>query len=284
MARLDNNLKGDRNAKPAAYAPDEDWGHSMSSTTELAVSHDGHVALVEMCRPPHNFVDVDFMGRLADTFAQLDADANCRAVVLSSGVGTFCAGADFSGASNSTEGRDPSPFYVQAMRLFRTTKPIVAAVQGPAVGAGLGLAVAADFRVTCKEARFSANFTRLGFHPGFGLSFTLPRLIGEQKAALLFYTGRRIDGAEAAAIGLADELVEQAQVKERALALAREIAISAPLAVEATRETLRQGLADRVVEANKRELAIQLRHFPTADFREGVAAMAERRLPVFHRR
>jgi enoyl-CoA hydratase/carnithine racemase len=256
----------------------------MTSTTELSVSHDGHVVLVEMCRPPHNFVDVDFMGRLADTFERLDADVNCRAIVLSSGVATFCAGADFSGASNSADARDPSPFYVQAMRLFRTAKPIVAAVQGPAIGAGLGLAVAADFRVTCKEARFSANFARLGFHPGFGLSFTLPRLIGEQKAALLFYTGRRIDGAEAAAIGLADELVEHAEVKERALALARDIAISAPLAVEATRETLRLGLADRVVEANKRELAIQLGHFRTADFREGVAAMAERRLPVFHRR
>jgi enoyl-CoA hydratase/carnithine racemase len=256
----------------------------MNTMTDIVVSQDGHVALVEMCRPPHNFVDVGFMGRLADTFARLDADTNCRVVVLSSGVGTFCAGADFSGASNSTEGRDPSPFYVQAMRLFRTTKPIVAAVQGAAVGAGLGLAVAADFRVTCKEARFSANFARLGFHPGFGLSFTLPRLVGEQKAALLFYTGRRIDGAEAVAIGLADELVEHAQVKERALALAREIAASAPLAVEATRETLRSGLADRIVEANKRELAIQLEHFRTADFREGVAAMAERRLPVFQRR
>lgn len=256
----------------------------MTVKEEVVVRHDGHVAIVQMCRPPHNFVDIEFMGLLADTLQKLDDDTNCRAVVLTSGINTFCAGADFGASSNSTVARDPSPFYRQAMRLFHTKKPIVAAVSGPAIGAGLGLAVAADFRITCKEARFSANFLRLGFHPGFGLSFTLPRLIGQQKAANLFYTGRRIDGEEAVAIGLADELAELSQVEDRAIALAKEIAASAPLAVESTRETMRLGFADQVVKANQRELQIQLTQFPTADFREGVAAMAERRLPVFHRK
>lgn len=123
---------------------------------------------------------------------------------------------------------------------------LVAAVQGATVGAGLGLALVADFRVTCPEARFSANFNRLGFHPGFGLSITLPRLVGEQQAALLLYTGRRIDGHEAQRIGLADVLVPAEQLRDTALDLAAEIAISAPLAVESTRETLRLGLADKV--------------------------------------
>lgn len=255
----------------------------MTAETEVLLEHHGHVAVIQLCRPPHNFVDASLMGRLADILAQLDEDTNCRAIVLTSGVNTFCAGADFGASSDSAVARDPSPFYRQAMRLFRTRKPIVAAVSGAAIGAGLGLAVVADFRITCKEARFSANFLRLGFHPGFGLSFTLPRLIGEQKAANLFYTGRRIDGEEAVAIGLADELVDQAQVSARAIALAQEIAASAPLAVESTRETLRLGFADQVFKANQRELQIQLTQFPTADFREGVAAMAERRLPVFHR-
>lgn len=255
----------------------------MTAETEVLLEHHGHVAVIQLCRPPHNFVDASLMGRLADILAQLDEDTNCRAIVLTSGVNTFCAGADFRASSDSAVARDPSPFYRQAMRLFRTRKPIVAAVSGAAIGAGLGLAVVADFRITCKEARFSANFLRLGFHPGFGLSFTLPRLIGEQKAANLFYTGRRIDGEEAVAIGLADELVDQAQVSARAIALAQEIAASAPLAVESTRETLRLGFADQVFKANQRELQIQLTQFPTADFREGVAAMAERRLPVFHR-
>jgi enoyl-CoA hydratase/carnithine racemase len=224
------------------------------------------------------------MRRLSEVLLQLDEDDNCRAVVLSSGVGIFCAGADFSGAEDASVSRDPSAFYEQAMKLYRNRKPIVAAVEGAAVGAGLGLALVADFRVTCREARFSANFNRLGFHPGFGMSVTLPRLIGEQQAALLFYTGRRIDGEEAVRIGLADVLVDRASVSTRAMALAHEIAASAPLAVESTRETLRLGLADRIVQANQRELAIQRVQFKSADFREGVAAMAERRLPAFVRR
>jgi enoyl-CoA hydratase/carnithine racemase len=251
----------------------------MSAKEEITVAHDGRVAVIEMRRPPHNFIDMAFMSRLADTLERLDGDTNCRAVVLASGVGSFCAGADFGGASNV----DPAPFYAHAMRLFRTKKPLVVAVQGAAIGAGLGLALVGDFRITCQEARFSANFTRLGFHPGFGLSFTLPRLIGAQKAGLLFYTGRRIDGAEAFSIGLADALVAQDQVTPHAIELAREIATSAPLAVESTRATLRQGLADRIAEANQRELAIQLEQFRTADFQEGIAAMAQRRPPVFQR-
>lgn len=255
----------------------------MSTEPDIVITQDKHVALVEMRRPPHNFVNESFMRRLADALEQIDADPNCRAVVLSSGVKAFCAGADFS-ASDSSISNDPSPFYAQAMRLFHLKKPMIAAVQGPAIGAGLGLALVADFRITCKEARYSASFTRLGFHPGFGLSLTLPRLIGEQKAAMLFYTGRRIDGEEAYAIGLADELVGEEEVKARGLALAHDIATSAPLAVQSTRETMRLGLADRIREANQRELSIQLGQFRTEDFREGIAAMAERRAPVFQGR
>jgi enoyl-CoA hydratase/carnithine racemase len=256
----------------------------MSATEEIVVTQANHVAIVEMCRPPHNFVDMNFMRRLADTLEELDGDENCRTIVLSSGVSSFCAGADFGGVSDSPSGVDPSPFYVQAMRLFHTKKPIVAAVNGPAIGAGLGLALVADFRIVSPESRLSANFARLGFHPGFGISHTLPRLIGEQKAALLLYTGRRINGTEALALGLADELTTQDKVKDRAIGLAQEIALSAPLAVETTRETLRLGLADRITEANRRELAIQLEQFRTADFREGITAMAQRRQPVFQRR
>lgn len=252
-----------------------------SASAVITLSRDAHVAQIEISRPPHNFVDVDVMRQLAEILLGLDKDDGCRAVVLASGVGTFCAGADFSGAGSVS--RDPSAFYAQAMKLYRNRKPIVAAVEGPAIGAGLGLALVADFRVTCPEARFSANFNRLGFHPGFGMSVTLPRLVGEQHAARLFYTGRRIGGEEAVRIGLADELVAKEAVRAHALALAREIAASAPLAVESTRETLRLGLADRIVEANQRELSIQRVQFATADFREGVAATAERRTPVFQR-
>ena len=118
-----------------------------------------------------------------------------------------------------------------------------------AIGGGLGLAVSADFRVTCPEGRFSANFTRLGFHPGFGLTVTLPELVGRQRAALMFYTGRRIKGDEALEWGLADALAPLDRVRDAACEIAREIAASAPLAVVATRATVRGDLAERVARA-----------------------------------
>ena len=163
------------------------------------------------------------------------------------------------------------------MRLFSAKKPIVAAVQGAAVGAGLGLALVADFRVAAPEARFAANFVKLGFHPGFGITYTLPRLIGEQKAALMCLTGRRIKGEEALAWGLVDELVPLEELRDAALALAREIAENAPLAVQATRATLRAGLAAAVKAQTDHELIEQTALRKTADFAEGVRAVAERR-------
>ena len=253
----------------------------MKQTLQSAnvhVGRDGHVALVEMRRPPHNFLEAGLLADLVEAFERLDADAECRAIVLAAEGRSFCAGGDFSGGGPSA---GVTSAYAQAVRLFRTAKPIVAAVHGAAVGGGLGLALVADFRVTCPEARFSANFNRLGFHPGFGLSVTLPRLVGEQRAALLFYTGRRIDGDEAVAIGLAEESVPAPQVRARALALAHEIAVSAPIAVQSTRRTLRARLADQVQAATEHEAAEQQIQFATEDVREGVAAMAQRRTPIF---
>jgi enoyl-CoA hydratase/carnithine racemase len=261
----------------------------MSDTTsDVSISFDGPVATVEICRPPHNFFTIALIQHLADAFEDLEADRRCHAIVLASQGTAFCAGADFS-SRESTDNATPqhrspravNPLYGEAIRMFACSKPVVAAVHGSAVGGGLGLALVADFRVTCAEARFSANFNRLGFHPGFGLSVTLPRLVGLQKAALLFYTGRRIGGEEAVAIGLADQLVARDQVRSEAAALAREIAISAPLAVQSTRQTLRQGLVEQIRQAVARESAEQNQQFKTDDFREGVAAMAERREPRF---
>jgi len=252
---------------------------------DIGVVLSGHVATVEIRRPPNNFFDNALIAEIAAAFEALDAQAQCRTIVLAADGKAFCAGADFSrrpdtGAA-SEGGAGAKHLYKEAVRLFGNRKPIVAAVHGAAVGGGLGLALVADFRVTCPEARFSANFTRLGFHPGFGLTTTLPRLVGAQHAALLLYTGRRIPGDEAVRIGLADLLVAQAEVRKAAEALALEIAQSAPLAVMSTRETMRRGLADAIEAATERELVEQEWLRRTADFKEGVAAMADRRLPDF---
>ena len=251
---------------------------------DVRVSIDGHVGIAEICRAPNNFFDMALIGALASAFERFDADPEVRAILLCAEGKNFCAGADFSNPARDTVGsRDGGHLYQQAVRLFRCETPIVAAVQGAAVGGGLGLSLVADFRVASADSRFTANFNRLGFHPGFGLSITLPRVVGEQKAALLFYTGRRIGGEEAHAIGLVDVLAPQTELRDAALALAKEIAQSAPLAVVSTRRTLRRGLADAIAAITDHELTEQQRQFETEDFKEGVKAMAERRLPAFSR-
>jgi enoyl-CoA hydratase/carnithine racemase len=253
--------------------------------SDVRISKDGHVGIAEICRPPNNYFDMALIHEIADAFEGFDADDDIRAVLLVAEGKNFCAGANFANPARNTVGqRGSGNLYREAVRLFRCVKPVVAAVQGAAVGGGLGLSLVADFRVASPESRFTANFNRLGFHPGFGLSVTLPRVIGQQQAALLFYTGRRLTGEEAKAIGLVDVLVPQAELRSSAFELATEIANSAPIAVMSTRATLRHGLADRIAAATDHELEEQEQHFQTEDFKEGVKAMAERRLPVFSRR
>lgn len=250
----------------------------------IAADTAGHIATIEVRRGPNNFIDTDMVAEIADALDIYDRTPDVRAIVLCSEGKHFCAGADFGsrgpdGVARATKrGRH---LYKEAQRLWRGGKPIVAAVHGAAVGAGVGLAVMADFRVACPEARFSANFTRLGFHPGFGLTATLPRLIGGQNAAMMMYTGRRLTGEEALAIGLVDYCVPQGQVRAKAIEVATEIAQSAPLAIVATRETLRRGLAEAVAQATEREYEEQDWLRNTADFKEGTKAMGERRLPSF---
>jgi enoyl-CoA hydratase/carnithine racemase len=261
----------------------------MGPFKDIAVETAGNVALVEIRRPPNNFFDIPLIKEIASAFEALDADGGCRAIVLASQGKAFCAGANFGdGSTLDKEGRrpnEPGPgvahLYIEGNRLFRTKKPIIAAVQGAAVGGGLGLAMVADFRVACPEARFVANFTRLGFHPGFGLTVTLPAVIGQTKAALMFYTSRRVGGEEAHAMGLADVLVPQDAVRGAALKLAAEIAENAPLGLVATRMTMRGDIADRVRAATEHELKEQTRLRKTEDFKEGVKAVSERRLPNF---
>jgi len=263
----------------------------MGPFKDIGVERVGHVALIEIRRPPHNFFDVTLIQEVAGALEAFDTDAGCRAVVLAAQGKSFCAGANFGdGSTLDKSGQRPGELdreaavqhlYLEGNRLFRTKKPIVAAIHGAAIGGGLGLAMVGDFRVACPEARFAANFTRLGFHPGFGLTVTLPAVIGQTKAALMFYTSRRFTGEEAHAMGLADVLVPQEKVREAALALAAEIAENAPLALVSTRATMRGDLADRVLKATEHELTEQTRLRKTDDFKEGVKATAERRAPNF---
>jgi enoyl-CoA hydratase/carnithine racemase len=257
----------------------------MSETTQaddLAVEIGAdYVTTIEIRRPPENFFDQALIRGLADTLERLDVDDRCRAVVLCSEGKHFCAGANFASDRSAVDDGSGVHLYDEAGRLFTTQTPVVAAIQGAAIGGGLGLALFSDFRIACPEARFSANFARLGFHQGFGLSVTLPRLVGPQAAMDLLYTGRRVAGEEALALGLCDRLATASELREQARAWAVEIATSAPLAIRSIRETLRGGLAEEIRIATDREKAEQERLQKTEDFREGIKAMGQRRKPDF---
>jgi enoyl-CoA hydratase/carnithine racemase len=248
---------------------------------EVSVEVRDHIAVVTMHRPPANFFDVAMVQELAGAFERL-GDDGCRVAVLASEGKHFCAGANF-GKSDGLIERDSSTrmLYREALRLFRLPMPVIAAVQGAAVGGGMGLACAADFRVTVAGARFHANFAALAIHQGFALSATLPRLVGRQRATEIFYTARKVSGAEAVAMGLADRLAPDADPLPEAISFAREIAASSPLAVRSMKQTLRAGLIGEVVEATEREAAEQSRLWKTEDSQIGIAANLARETPTF---
>jgi enoyl-CoA hydratase/carnithine racemase len=254
----------------------------------VTVSVDGDVAVVTLRRPPHNLLTEVALRQVADALHGLPGRA--RAAVLASEGRSFCAGANF----RSTDAPDPTDeggfegrtgaFYTQAARVYESPVPVVAAVQGAAIGAGFGLALACDLRVVGTGAWFQANFVRLGIHPGFALSRILPEVIGPARAAELFLTGRRLPAEEACAIGLALRVVPAGDEITEATETAAQIAAGAPLAVAATRATLRRGLGAAVRASMRHELAEQTALAGTADAIEGVNAMLEGRAPRFEGR
>ena len=244
---------------------------------EVSIERVGErVALVEFDRPPHNFFDAKLIRGIADAYERLEGEGS-GAIVLCSAGRHFCAGANFADENPASSGA----LYEQAVRLFSGSVPVVAAVQGAAIGGGLGVALSADLRVATPESRFAANFARLGIHHGFGLTVTLPLVVGHQRSLELLYTGARLRGEEAHAIGLCDRVVPADELRPAAIVLAGEIAAAAPLAIRSIRRTMRGELPGRIRDATAHEAAEQAKLFATADFAEGVAASGERREPRF---
>jgi len=249
-------------------------------TSDVSLALEGYVAVVEIHRPPANYFDAALLSDIVGAITQA-TDLGARAAVLGSEGKHFCAGLDF-GVSGQPDARSLTELYGVGRQLLDSPIPVVAAVQGSAVGGGLGLALACDFRVAAPATRFSANFARLGFHQGFGISITLPHAIGGQRALDLLTTGRRVDGNEALQIGLCDRLDEDPRAGARALA--DELASSAPLAVAAIRATMRRELLDAFASMVAHERDEQLRLMASDDFAEGIAASLARRSPDFQGR
>ena len=238
-----------------------------------------HVATISFRRGENNFFNLELLDMIVSALEELAA-TDTRAVVLQSAGRHFCAGMSF-GPSNFEEGAGPHIYDSVVPRLFAQPLPVVAAIDGAAIGGGFGLAMVPDFRVTTPRARFAANFAKIGVSHGFALSLTLPRIIGEQRAAELLLTGRRISGTDAVEMGVCDRLAEPQEVSRHAHDLAEEIATAAPLAVASIRRTLRAPLLAALPSALTQERGQQRTLRITGDFREGVRAYAERRPATF---
>lgn len=236
---------------------------------------DTHVGVVELQRAPNNFLDITLLRAVCDAFEILDADEHCRAIVLAASGKHFCAGRDFSKPRGPED--ESASIYREAGRLLDVRTPVVVAVQGAAIGAGMGLALWADFRICSTRAYFAPNFVQLGLHHGFGLSATLPRVVGKQRASELLYLGDKIDAEHSAAIGLVDQVTDPDSLRAGTLAFASRIASRPPLAVQSIRATLRSGLAEEFRIATDRESREQAALLGTTDAKEAAAAIRERR-------
>lgn len=248
---------------------------------------DDGVRVVTLARPDRrNAMTEDLTAAFAAALAELAADADLRAVVLTGEGSAFCAGGDLSWIQEGA-GAEVTPMSVRARMypFYRTwlgirdlPVPVVAAVNGPAVGAGLCLALACDLRYAAPQARFSAPFTRLGMHPGMAATWLLPEVVGPARTRELLYTGRSLSAEEALAWGLVSGVSED--VLGAALEVAAGIAASAPVAVRLTKAGLAHGQRS-LQEALEWEALAQPVTMATADLREGMAAQAERRAPRF---
>ncbi|NNN21473.1 MAG: enoyl-CoA hydratase/isomerase family protein [Acidimicrobiales bacterium] len=257
------------------------------TSSEIELEIKDHIGILTMSRPPHNFTDLDFITSLADTLWNLSLDNEVWTIVLAAKGKSFSAGADFSQGGVAPETPDVHPvesfrlgtrkFYDQAIRILRAPLPIVGAINGAAVGAGLGLVLACDFKVAATEAWFCAPFVKLGIHPGFGISSLLPKLIGDKNANDMLLSGRRVRANEALAFHLVDEVVEKDEVLGKAIEVAGKLIQSSPMALRSTRKTLRDNFLGSIEDILIHELDKQCELIDTNDAREGVAASLERR-------
>lgn len=251
---------------------------------------DQHIAEITLNRPDNrNSMTPDVLAGLRDAVARIREDTTLRCVIVTGRGKSFCAGADFKSQARRDEDSDGSraaherafAMYSPFLSLLDVEIPTIAAMQGHAIGGGLGLALVCDLRVANREARYGANFVRLGLHPGMATTYLLPRLLGVPRAVELLLTGRIIDGAEAAEVGLANHAVEPERVLDKARELAREIAGCAPLAVRWTKHSIYRGLQWDPRRAAEWEAHVQSRTLESEDVSEGIRALLERRDPAF---
>jgi len=247
------------------------------------------IGLITLNRPDNrNSMTAELLDGFAAAVATARADRNLRCVVITGAGSCFSAGADFKAEIQRGDSRLPHErsfaMYEPFLSVLDVEVPVIAACNGHTVGGGLGLALVCDLRIGSRDAKFGANFARLGLSPGMAISYLLPRVVGPARAAELLFTGRLVRGDEAERIGLLGEATPAEDVLPRAMELAATIAAAAPIAIRMTKRSLYRGLGWDPRAAAEQEAFAQAITIATDDLREGIAALLEKREPRFHGR
>jgi enoyl-CoA hydratase/carnithine racemase len=260
----------------------------MSSDDAVLYERQGAIAVLTLNRPDNrNSMTPDVFAGFEAAVAKAAGDAEVRCVVIT-GKGTcFSSGADFksqiqSDAGGATLSHERSyAMYKPFLRVLDLEVPVIGALNGHAVGGGFGLSLVCDLRIANRESKYGAPFARLGLSAGMGISYILPRLVGPAKAAELLLTGRLVLGDEAEAMGLVNRAVEPDQVLPVAMEMAEAVAANAPMAVRFMKKSLYEGMGWEVRRAAFQEAMAQAITVETDDVKEGIAALLEKREPVF---
>jgi len=262
---------------------------SQASAVVLEQKHEGIATLV-MNRPDRlNALNNDLSVTLNEALGRVAEDAGVRVVVITGGGRAFCAGGDLAligkgRATGATQELEPLlRSGMQAVLKIRTMpQPVIAAVNGPAAGAGMNIALAADIRIATEEATFGQNFSKVGLFPDFGGTYFLPQLVGPAKAAELFYTGEMIDAKTALDLGIVNRVVPAAQLETEVKLLAQKIADGPPVAIRAVKKAVFGSEKKKLADALEHEVQEQIRCYLSEDCSEGIRAFFEKRAPRFH--
>jgi 2-(1,2-epoxy-1,2-dihydrophenyl)acetyl-CoA isomerase len=264
--------------------------------SDCIIERDGGVMLIRFNRPERmNAMGGTLLQEMDDAFREGQADDRVRAFVVTGEGRAWCAGA--AGCARSAPASAEAPRHNRrataidaigsmgrtVLNVYNCDKPTIAAVNGVAVGGGFGLCTAMDIRIASDQARFSTMFIRRALGPDFGLSWFLPRLIGPERAAEMFFTGRMVDATGALALGVVSKVVPHESLLEGAMALARTCAKQPPSALTYTRRALQHAQFTTLEQQLEFEWTNQTKCIASAEFQEGVAAFREKREADFSR-
>ena len=262
-------------------------------TEELRYQVDGHVAVLTFNRPERmNTISPTMLDLLCDRLLQADRDRNIRCIVLTGEGRAFCAGLDVKAQASGDGMLQESAMSVPELDLRHTPPtvlhdldtPVIAALNGGAAGYGLDIALGCDIRIAAQSAKLAVAFAKRGVLPESGGTWLLPRLVGWSKAAELIFTGRTLSAPESLALGLANEIVPDAELQSRARAVAAEIAANAPLAVQSAKRLMRMGMEETFNDHVHHVYLQFLQLIRTGDFKEGMTSFLEKRPADFQGR